>query len=311
MVHISNNYLIWLRSPDGIWKGPIYSINESAYYPPQIDVSPDGIAFVEDSNQLYAFDQVRGWQSIYSISGSTKVGFGLDKVGSPHVIQYFENYISDYIETYAQSRAVENGDGSLSQTVTIPADAHRPTLSFLYRLLGMQDSPGSSFEVTLSDGVDTTPLFTQTEGVSDWAHQSVDLSAWAGQTVTLNFALHQATGGTLAELDLDEVSLGDWLTPWVKSVEPNTVGVILPPLQITIHGENFANKPTVWIDAVKIPSNQVAFVDDTTLTVTLTSPSLAPGDHVIKVVNPSGYAGALSKALHTGVQVFMPTIRRQ
>lgn len=301
-----SSYFTIIRKPDGSWSrliqtGPLLS---------DVRIGPNGELLLRDVyGDIFLYERLTGWKKIARYSSNNGFDIGFTPWGE---FLYLHNvYVDGYYTTLLhQSRAVENGDGSLSQTVTIPANAHRPTLSFLYRLLGMQDSPGSSFEVTLSDGVDTTPLFTQATGVTDWEHQSVDLSAWAGQTVTLNFALHQAAGGTLAELNLDEVSLGDWLTPWVKSVEPNSVGVIVPPMQITIHGDNFTNIPAVWLDAVQIPSNQVAFVDDNTLTVTLTSPSLRPGDHVIKVINPSGHAGALPKALHTGVQVFLPTIRR-
>ncbi len=192
--------------------------------------------------------------------------------------------------------------------MTIPAGAHRPTLSFLYRLLGMQDSPGSFFEVTLAQGADTTSLFSTGQGVADWTHQPIDLSLWAGQTVTLNFHLHQAAGGTVPELNLDEVSLGEWFTPWVKSVEPASFGVIAPPAVITIHGENFMSKPSVWIDGKQIPAGQVAYIDDTTLTITLTSAGMRPGPHTIKVVNPSGHAGALDNAIQTGVSTYLPII---
>ena len=174
----------------------------------------------------------------------------------------------------------------------------------------MQDSPGSFFEVTLSQAAGTTTLFTTDLGASGWRHQPIDLSPWAGQTVTLTFLLHQEAGGTLPELDLDEVSLGDWLTPRVSAVEPVDLGLIHPPVQLTIHGENFISKPQVWIDSQLVPANQITYVSDTNLTVTLTSASLPPGGHTLKVVNPGGQAGALAGAFQSGAPIFLPLIRR-
>jgi Tol biopolymer transport system component len=104
-------------------------------------------------------------------------------------------------------RAEETGESILSQDLTVPSTAADPTLSFLYRLEGAP-APGRAWlGVQVDDGLSSTPVFTATSWVG-WSHAWIDLTPWAGQTVSLRFLVHQTEGQPVTWADLDEVSAG-------------------------------------------------------------------------------------------------------
>lgn len=103
---------------------------------------------------------------------------------------------------------------ALSQTVTIPGDALNATLAFRY-VYGAWGDP-LPFTVDLIDDegeparLATITTNTDWEFVQTW----VDVSAWAGETVTVRFA--RATGYG-SEAALDDVSLGSaYPDVWVR-----------------------------------------------------------------------------------------------
>ncbi|MFN8595746.1 MAG: hypothetical protein U0559_06145 [Anaerolineae bacterium] len=90
--------------------------------------------------------------------------------------------------------------------------------------LAPQSNP--SFAVEVSDGVTTTTLHTEVIATQDWTHRWFDLSAWAGQTVTVTFKVDQGdTDAARGAIYLDDVSLGSanadvWTTIKTPATSP-------------------------------------------------------------------------------------------
>ena len=90
----------------------------------------------------------------------------------------------------------------ISQAVTVPADLAKPTLSWLYRVVS--GAPTDSLIVEVTNGTDNItrqiPL-----AAGEWTHAWEDLSAFSGQTVTLNIGFLETSA---REVYLDEFSIG-------------------------------------------------------------------------------------------------------
>ncbi|MCI0398333.1 MAG: hypothetical protein L0322_25845 [Chloroflexi bacterium] len=102
------------------------------------------------------------------------------------------------------------GTAAVSQVVTVPVTMTTPLLSFMYQLSGAYGSNGGSpLVVRVDDGATITAIATLDEATGErWTHGWSDLSAWAGQTVTVTFTLQQAAGAPTAWARVDEVTLG-------------------------------------------------------------------------------------------------------
>jgi hypothetical protein len=90
----------------------------------------------------------------------------------------------------------------IAQTISLPADLTKPTLSWFYRVVS--GTPGESLLIQVSNGTDEitreTPLIP-----GGWMHAWADLSAFSGQTVTLRIGILEADP---REVYLDEISIG-------------------------------------------------------------------------------------------------------
>jgi hypothetical protein len=93
---------------------------------------------------------------------------------------------------------------SITQTVVISAGWARPTLSWLYQ--GIQATPGDAVLIAVShEGTLITGTVPITTGM--WLHEWLDLSAFSGQTVTLQFGFQTQAAGQ--QIVLDEICVGD------------------------------------------------------------------------------------------------------
>lgn len=90
-----------------------------------------------------------------------------------------------------------------TQLVTIPAELPNPTLSWMQRGIGDWATDQTRLRVSIGDTHYDMPAV----GVK-WEQAWLDLSAWAGQTVPITFAVEQAAGDTILQVDIDDVSLG-------------------------------------------------------------------------------------------------------
>ena len=107
-----------------------------------------------------------------------------------------------------QPMASQAGWATLEQSVTIPMTQTTPTLSFWYWLNGMTGAGGGAFTVQATQGSTTTIMMTAQTDTTGWQHGSFDLSAYAGQSITLTFRLDTVSGTPTAKAYLDEVTLG-------------------------------------------------------------------------------------------------------
>ncbi len=114
--------------------------------------------------------------------------------------------------------ATTTGDAMLAQALTVPVTFTTPVLSFAYQLGSASSLVGSGLTVTVDTPVSSNAVLTSATGTRDWAYRSVDLSAWAGQSITLTFGVHQVAGTPRTWALLDEISLGSTFPDvWVKS----------------------------------------------------------------------------------------------
>jgi hypothetical protein len=107
----------------------------------------------------------------------------------------------------AQLGGAAVGDSWVEQSVAIPPDIYRPTLSFLY--LYSSSDTGDQFRVEIRDaGGNLLDTPWSTAGATSlWTHQWLDLSPYEGQTIRVRFLLSE-NGSSPSYLYLDEVSLG-------------------------------------------------------------------------------------------------------
>jgi hypothetical protein len=106
------------------------------------------------------------------------------------------------------------GESWIGVSVSIPMTAYRPTLSFMYRILTMDNALHDTFEVRVAE----QDVFTDSYAGPDygvvrdlgWRHGWVDLSAYAGQTVSLRLLVRQgqAYASYPTGAFVDEVSVG-------------------------------------------------------------------------------------------------------
>ncbi|MBN1889227.1 MAG: PD40 domain-containing protein [Thermoflexales bacterium] len=90
----------------------------------------------------------------------------------------------------------------VTQTVALGQAMHEPTLSFMYNI--PQDLQGV-FSVWIV-GITSTSVLSTGAATEGWVHAWTDLSAYAGQSITLSFELSD----TVAPVWIDEVSVGSW-----------------------------------------------------------------------------------------------------
>jgi uncharacterized repeat protein (TIGR01451 family) len=169
------------------------------------------------------------WSSPQNISGAAQQ---LDQPvlaveGNGRVHAGWSEGIESNVEVYYASSdaAQQTGDSTLSQTINVPVSSTYPALSFL-QLLSIAPDSGSAFSVTVDNGSISTTLSSEYSS-TDWTHRWFDLQSWAGQSVTLTFAMHQ---------------VADEYAPWA-CLDEVTVGSMYPDLWINKHSSNPNSRP--------------------------------------------------------------------
>lgn len=187
------------------------------------------------------------------------------------------------------------GTAGVSQTITVPPTAGRPTLS----LAVLPDSEQVSRDVlhasvTAQGGADSDLSLNWGDQADGWTYAWADLSAWGGQTVALTISV-ALKGGEPGGVIVDEVAVGEWHTPRIVAVD-GPAGVTGT---VTVKGENFEPGAVVRIADTPLVTT---FVDTNTLTAELAG--VQPGLRALWVANPRGEE-ALAY-LRVGNPVFMP-----
>ncbi len=91
---------------------------------------------------------------------------------------------------------------TLQQTLFLSPTLNAPTLSYFYRVANGSTAPFSASVSSSANVSTTTPSIVS----NSWQHQWLDLAPFAGQTITLTFALQPT--GVLSSVTLDEVEVG-------------------------------------------------------------------------------------------------------
>jgi hypothetical protein len=210
----------------------------------------------------------------------------------------------DFAAALNSDSAISSGSVTLAQSITLPNDARPQIMSFMYALTATAPLSQSGFSVSVQVSETTTSVFTTTTLCLGWCHQWLDLSAWQGQSITLTFTLSQ-TGGEGVQVDLDEVTLGTWLTPLVQQVTPARLDAYATSV-ITLTGENFLAEPLVLLNGLPISTT---WLSTTTLTATVPN-TVAFGAYSVQVQNPSNHRGAWSQRLIIGHQIYLPVLSK-
>jgi len=174
-------------------------------------VAPDGQsglhAFLQDTTTgecVYSASRDRGatWSARFPLVRDFFPQVALiDLVGNRAYLSA-QNELGE-IEGFAEKTT----DSVLRQTVAVPTEMDAPTLSFLYQIARIL---GTSTEDRLEVNINGTPVWTTNAPTAGWTHAWVDLSAYRGQTIIIDFNLHNHTGGARSWAYLDDVSVSGW-----------------------------------------------------------------------------------------------------
>ena len=286
------------KYPNGTWSGKEYLPTSTG----SITFDDNGTIYVinDYEDEMYKKPSGKEWSQLSLIDGDA---FTVDNQGKFHLASRGINYLLVY---QPQERSSETDEISIHQQTTIPEDSNKPTLSFNSQLRGGPKSTNSYFEILINDGFISTQVYSATT-THLWEHDWVSLDDWLGKEITVTFKLHQGTGDHMMFLDLDDISIGAWETPIIHAVTPNPIHSPETNQSITIIGENFIQKPSVFIDDFQIAIEDVAWIDENSLTITLPA-SIVPGLHDLKVINPGGQISIKRSALQIGWLIYLPKI---
>jgi hypothetical protein len=129
---------------------------------------------------------------------------------------------------------------------------------------------------------------------------------WLGQTVSVTLSISQTEDGYFSWADLDEISLGSWLTPVVYEIVPAQIEAVESlPVVAEISGANFVATPVVFAGLIRLEG--VVMIDDSLLQVPIPA-GLWPGVKDLRVANPGGEDAVLPGALSIGRSVYLPFV---
>jgi Tol biopolymer transport system component len=302
-----NNVVYTRKTLSGLWT-PAVSISSAEQLPPNnaaiAIVAPEtiGIAYFDGGVLKLTQSHDSGpWQAP-QVLGAAWGGvpqIELDGQGLPQIAWQTQ---SNIVQS-GPAPATLAGDSWLQQVISVPVDLHEPTLSFMYQLSGAAPQ-GTWLEVRLSSATATSTV-TLTINSSGWTQHWVDMEAWAGETVTISFKLHQDTSLPGAWTYIDDVSLGSWLTPDVQAITPGRTKAGAATA-ITITGDNFIAPIQARLDDISLPDAQWV----NTNTITATTPNLPFGRYDVIVTNAGEQVSGLPDALLVSYETFLPVILR-
>lgn len=281
--------------------------NQSWYYAPfvlRIDAAGTLRAVVNRSNVNFQVvkDTNTAWRLEPQPEFFSPIVMDIDERGVVHSIR--SDVMPGAISYQHTPYREELLTSALTQTLTLPANLHRPVLSFMYRAQWGNDF--SHLSAWVDDGVTVTEFLSTSQLTSRWQRAALDVQPWAGQLITISVALTQPIGSPYLAAQLDAVVLGSSWTPSVSDISVSQVDA-WTSVPITITGDNFVATPVVKIGTT--PLTNVQWIDEHTLTALL--PALPPGlPNTIFVINPGGQAAVLIKTIAVGQQAYLPLITR-
>ncbi|MEW5985988.1 MAG: hypothetical protein AB1791_05090 [Chloroflexota bacterium] len=265
------------RNLNGLWTSPLQiSDNNVPFATLEPFASLDGGNLVhvayEYGGKAYHIHQLSqdAWTTPATFNGNLSP-YGVappvvDNYGDFHLV--FSSLSYNAIYYVGPERASSDSTAVLSQSLTVPGASSNPVLSFLYQLHNTAGDGDSAFRVK----VNNTTLWTSNAPAETWTQQWLDLTPWAGQSVTLQFELEQAAGEPLAWAYLDEVSLGTTYPDVWVAIDPTAA---LPGEQVVIP-LHYGNRGAAPASAIRITNTlpaELTFVS-ASLPPVATSPNL-------------------------------------
>ena len=267
---------------DGTWDNPetVYISSGSPFGHLYADANGKiFLLIVEGSSLRYRQLSVDGiWSNVINLSTAMQatrdVEFQVHPSGLVH--STYETQVSGRLSPYYSRLVVSDAAeySSLSQHITLPAGIGLTRVIALYKFSGGEPQPGSKFVVTIDNGSVSSEVFSTAAYTNNWVHYWVDLSPWAGQTVTISFDLQQAAGMPFAWALLDDVTVGAsrpdlWL--YKNAVSPAVI-----PGQNAVFTLTYGNQGGASVASVRITDTlpaELTFVSASPAPVT-TTPSL-------------------------------------
>jgi len=117
--------------------------------------------------------------------------------------------------------------GELAQRLTIPSDSTAVTLEFWWLAESATQQPGDILDVLVQHpgGVERLRTWLAVDPLGEWRHDVLDLSAYAGRTVTITFQAHTDAAAP-STFRVDDVSLLACTQPFAT---PTTTPTATPP----------------------------------------------------------------------------------
>jgi hypothetical protein len=241
----------------------------------------------------------------WTIANLRDVKMAVDHAGVAHLIWQIrmnvENRPADDYSHVQTVIAAAPADFALGQAVSIPADVHRITLGLMYSsATGSNSVPALSID----DGMIVTDILPTVLPGVDWSQAWIDMSTWAGHSITVMVRLHQSAGTIPLSLQVDDVVLGSWLTPVIDDVTPNQIDA-WSSTPLTVAGSNFTTTSILRINNMIL--GNIQWIDEQTLLAT-TPAALPPGIYDVWITNLAGQESVATNALRVGKQVFLPSV---
>ncbi len=203
-----------------------------------------------------------------------------------------------------QALAPQEQASSVSQVLTLPANLSLPTFALAYAY--GSTTPNDPLRLSVADASGQLP--TQSVDLpfaSGWLTGHIDLSAFAGHTITMTIGLVDKVNEAHGNAWIDRAIVSDWTTPVVVAQSttrlPDSGGTIGLDLQ-TLPG----------VPVVTIGGQVMAFERPSELHLNVAVPSgaLPPGRYAIVVASSNGFATAAPQPLVIGHVLNLPTLLR-
>jgi len=253
---------------DGSWASPANLSNSSGsswFRDLAMDSGGTLHAIWEEGSEIYyrRLDPDGNWSELLNLSnsvgGSAQPSLAVEPNGTAHAV-WAESSPGDIY--YSGPPFVgQTGDSSIAQTVHVPADLSAPVLSVLYQAGGLYTGNDAWLELVADDGTDPATLLYTTTSTAGWSHAWFDVAAWAGQTMTVTFNVHQAGGQPQAWAYLDEISVGSTRPDvWITQTPSATSALPGDPVRLTVLYGNRGNATASSVRLADILGPGLSFV---------------------------------------------------
>lgn len=141
------------------------------------------------------------------------------------------------------------GNSTISQQLTVPAG--NPSLALLYKVESAETDGGNGtcddssilhdkFEIIIEKNGQQQPIHCQ-EVASEWQYAFFDLSAYAGEEITLTFNLYESSPNRRSSALIDLITIGE--SP--RLIEPKSIYLPLTP-----HGRIYSQPLSIYLPVI-------------------------------------------------------------